>query len=363
MLKALLEEKKKAPRKIRLSFYPYTYVRTTVMRTLLLKKESYHKLLKMDFNEIARFLGETTYKHSIDKLASSLSGADLIEVALNRNLSESFEKLRRISSEELRLLVNEYLKRKDIEDIKTILRGKFVNADPKTIENSLQAAGTLSMDFLLGLMKKDFEQLLKSVPFIDYQRSQSFKKAVEKLKKEGSLVEIENELDRQYYTSLLDFSKSIPKQGELFKEFLTKEIEMQNILTILRLKHAKIDKNTIASFVFFTDNKLYKNTLMKLIDSDDSSMIKLLVKPDYANIIASGLKSYEETGSLIMLETSLYKYLLKKSILMVHQHLLSIDVILGYMFAKDMEVKNLKIIVKGRQLGLSPEFIESQLVF
>jgi len=55
--------------------------------------------------------------------------------------------------------------------------------------------------------------------------------------------------------------------------------------------------------------------------------------------------------------------LLKQSILLLHQHPLSVDVILGYMFAKDIEVRNLKIIVKGKQLGLSEEFIESQLVF
>ena len=127
-------------KKIKLSFYPYTYVRTTVMRGLLLKKEDYHKILKMDFNEIAKLLGETTYKEAIDKLASTLAGADLLEAALNQNLSNSYEKLRRISSEELRLLINEYLKRKDIEDIKTIIRGKFTKIDEKIIQSKLQAA-------------------------------------------------------------------------------------------------------------------------------------------------------------------------------------------------------------------------------
>lgn len=58
----------------------------------------------------------------------------------------------------------------------------------------------------------------------------------------------------------------------------------------------------------------------------------------------------------------LYKYLLEKSILLQHQHPLSIDIILGYMFAKEIETRNLRVIAKGKQLGLSNEFIESQLV-
>ena len=64
-----------------------------------------------------------------------------------------------------------------------------------------------------------------------------------------------------------------------------------------------------------------------------------------------------------MLETELYKHLLKQSILLLHQHLLSVDVILGYMFAKDIEVRNLRIIIKGKQLGLSEQFMESQLIY
>ena len=63
------------------------------------------------------------------------------------------------------------------------------------------------------------------------------------------------------------------------------------------------------------------------------------------------------------LEINFFKYLLEKSILMLHQNPLSIDVILGYMFAKEIEVRNLKILIKGKQLNLKEEFIENQLVY
>src|SRR3989344_2041605 len=139
---------KQRSEKINLGFYPYTYVRTVVMRALLFKKEDYQKMLKMSFNEIARFLQDSHYKREINALAMEYSGSDLLEIALNRNLAESFKKLIRISSEEIALLVNEYIKRKDIEDIKTILRGKFTNANEKQILSSISAAGTLSYDFL-----------------------------------------------------------------------------------------------------------------------------------------------------------------------------------------------------------------------
>ena len=56
-----LEEPQKL-KKVRLGFYPYTYVRTTVMKSLLFKKEDYQKMLKMGFSEIAKHLQDSHYK-------------------------------------------------------------------------------------------------------------------------------------------------------------------------------------------------------------------------------------------------------------------------------------------------------------
>lgn len=182
------------PRKLRLGFYPYTYVRTVVMRTLLFKRDDYNKMLKMSFSEIAKFLQESRYKEEIDKLGMEYAGADLLELALNRNLSDSFKKLLRISSEELAVLIKEYLKRKDIEDIKTILRGKFLNADERSITASITAAGTLSYDFLMSLLKKgSIEEILRNNEIVDFS---FLKEGLKDFNEKNNLISIENALDK-----------------------------------------------------------------------------------------------------------------------------------------------------------------------
>ena len=62
------------------------------------------------------------------------------------------------------------------------------------------------------------------------------------------------------------------------------------------------------------------------------------------------------------IENALDKFLLKESTLLLHQNPLTVSVILGFMYAKEIEVKNLRMLVKGKQLGLEEEFIEQQLV-
>lgn len=350
------------PKQIKLGFYPYTYVRTSVMKSLLFKKEDYGKMLKMSFSEIAKFLQDSHYKKEINALATEHSGADLIELALNRNLAMSFKKLIRIAPYELGLLIREYAKRKDIEDIKTILRGRLTNADEKLIANSITAAGAFSYDFLLSLLKKDsIEEILKSSKIADFSLLNNGLKG---LKEKNSLVGIENALDRHYYSHLMQFSKMLPKEGDLFRKFLQREVEILNILTMLRLKKAKLGKDAIKDFIIPSGDRLADSKIIALSDVDDlDELSKSLEKTEYSAIIAKGIVDFKKNDSLIALEAELYKYLLRQSILLLHQHPLSIDVILGYMFAKDIEVRNLKIIVKGKQLGLSEQFIESQLVF
>lgn len=355
-------QKLEQPKTIKLGFYPYTYVRTAVMKSLLFKKDDYQKMLKMGFSEIAKFMQDSNYKKEINELATELSGADLLELALNRNLAESFKKLARIAPYELALLIKEYTKRKDIEDIKTILRGKFTNANEKLVANSITAAGTLSYDFLISLLKKgSIEEILKGNRLVGFP---SLKSGLKELNEKNSLAGIENSLDRHYFSHLMQFSKALPKEGALFRNFLLKEVEILNILTLLRLKKAESPKELIKEFIIPTGDRLKDSKIAGLADVDDiDELSKALERTEYKGIISKGVWEFRKSGSLMALEAELYKYLLKQSILLLHQHPLSIDVILGYMFAKDIEVRNLKIMIKGRQLGLSGEFIESQLVF
>ena len=89
------------------------------------------------------------------------------------------------------------------------------------------------------------------------------------------------------------------------------------------------------------------------------SLISFLQNAGYSRLAKEIEKKKE---SLVAIELLLNKYLLDRIILLLHQHPLSVDVIMGYLFAKEIEIKNLKTIVKGKQLGMKEEFIENEIV-
>ncbi len=346
-----------AAKKIRLGRYPYTYVRTAVMKSLLFKESDYHKMLKMSFDEIAKFLQETNYKKEINDLATQYSGPDLLELALNRSLSYSMKKLAKISQNELRRVVLEYAMRWDIEDLKTIIRGKFTMTDQKLIAASLSAAGTLSMSFLMSLLQKSsIEEILKANGLVDYS---SLGPAVKELNEGKSLSAVENTMDKWYYKRLIEFSMLLPKQGVLFRNFLIREIEVLDLLTIFRLKKVQYKKEAINFFLINPEGRIARLAEAENIEE----AAKLLEGTSYKDMVEKGMREFRENNSLITLEAGLYKNLLRDASLLLHQHPLSVDVILGYMLAKDIEVRNLRLLIKGKQLGLGEEFIEKQLAY
>jgi len=343
-------------KKIKLGVYPYTYVRANVMRSLLIKREDYHKLMKMSLNGVTSYLQDSFYKKEIDKFAADYSGIDLLEVALNANLASSFNKLRRISPPELRLLINIYAKRKDIDDIKSIIRVKYTGSGEKDMQKIVFAAGSLDYDFFLNLFRMDsIEEILKKNKIVPFTR---LEKAYQTFEKEKTLRDIETELDRYYYEQVFKFTKLLPESGKLFRNFLKSEIEIRNIMTLLRLYREKMDKEEIKKYTLFSGSLV--NDLIK--SNDQRELIEKIAKSKYKEILKEGIEKFKNEDSLIDIEISLYNYLLNKSVLMLHQHPLSVDSILSYMFAKEIEIKNLRLLTRGKQLGLSEEFIEKQLV-
>ncbi|MBS3122321.1 ATP synthase A1 subunit C [Candidatus Woesearchaeota archaeon] len=340
--------------------YPYTYVRVATMKAKLLNRDDYNKLLKMSFAEITKFLQDSEYKKEINELAMELSGADLLEAALNKNLISSFNKLLRISPDELDLLINAHLRRYDYYNIKSILRGKFANLSNEAIKKMLIPIGLNSGKFYEKLIEEtSIQKMLESSKLLE---KKLILHLVKELEDTNSLSLIENSLDKAYFNYAFEFSEKIPEQGQLFKVFILNEIDMLNIKLLLRMKKGGVTEKQLSQHICMFGSELNKRILKQLLKLDYKDTIKELEKTSFKKIIKKHKEALLSGASLVEFENDLDKYLLSKSLLLLHQNPLSIDIIIGYMFAKEVELMNLKTIVKSRQLGLKEDFISKQLI-
>lgn len=354
---AFMESRPRA-RKIKLREYPYTYARVSVMKSKLIRKESYNKLLKMGISEIAKFLQDTEYKREIDELGIKKSGVPLIESALSLNMVRTFIKLKRIAEDQgLRQVIDLYMIRRDIWNIKAILRGKHSSQNEEEIRDLLVPVGMLGEHMLNELIKKEsIGDVIKAINFMPFD---NLRRTFAAYKEKKSLFELENALDHDYYSYLIEFSKRLPKEGRLFREFIENEIDIHNIKMLLRLKRERIQKKDIQQYLFYPGAKLSRPELARLADADDiQSIMKMLPKMGVRHFF----RESEKKEDLTEIELGLNRYLLDRAILLIHQNPLSVDVILGYMFAKEIEIRNLRTIIKGKQLGMGESFIEKELV-
>ncbi|MFO8015765.1 MAG: ATP synthase A1 subunit C [Candidatus Woesearchaeota archaeon] len=344
--------------KVRLREYPYTYARVSVMKARLIKRDGYYKVLKMGINDITRFLQDTEYKREIDELASSRSGVDLIESALNANLIRTVRKLKRISEDEgLARVINAYMMRKDIWNIKAILRGVHSGQEKEMIMDLLVPVGALGEEYLSALAdKQSVEEIISSLKFM---RFDNLKEVLPGYREKGNLFDLENAIDKDYYSYLLAFARKLPRQGHLFRQFVENEIDIINIRILLRLKQQGLSGDEIGKYFLCPGARLGRKDLDRLAGMDSTeSIINAMKRAGYGFMP----KGVEKKESLMEIELVLNKHLLDKAALLLHQHPLSVDVILGYMFAKEIEIRNLKTIIKGKQLGMQEDFIEKEIV-
>lgn len=347
--------RKSGVQNLRNSNYPYACARVRAMKSKLLPKETYSKLLNMGIDEISRNIQESEYKQDIDILARRYSGADLIEHALNRNLAVTFTKLLSISEGEPNYLLSKYLRKYDVWSIKTILRGKYYNASPEEIEENLISAGKFSYEFLSELAHKDsYTDVISALENTEYY-------PILKQYDGTNLSDFENTLEMEYYKDLfISVHKLKTKNSKIFADFVGIEIDIKNLRTLFRLKMSGIDPEEIRELMIEGGHRLKMKDIEGLLPLSFEDFLEAVDKYSYwynfSDIVSSDMES------LIDLETQLLKQNVKFASSISHVYPLSIVPIMDYILNKKIEVDNLRIVTRGKAAGLEKEVIRKQLV-
>jgi len=337
----------------KLGSYPDIYLRTIIMKRNLLVRPDYDKLLKMSPGEIGKYLEDFEYKKEVDELGMKYQGTELIERTLQLSLGNKFDKLLRICPLDIKLLIKIYQKRYDVYNIKVILRAKLNNLSAEDTKNHMNPVSVAKNDFFERLIaQKTVEEVISSLNFLDEGQIRA---SIDHFKNNQSLLHIENMLDKHYFSSVISQLTFLKEEGKLYKKFLLKEIDVLNVKLLLRLKREGISEQDIKELIVGYGT-LKKFEIDKMLKSDVTSIIKELENTQFKEIAEKYSKEAEV--DFTDLEMSLDKFLLEQSRKLIKQHPLSVDVILGYMFLKDLEVKNLTRIIKAKQLGMEESFIE-----
>lgn len=313
----MLLRKKSSKRKrkgVGSSGYAYTNTRIRVRKTRLLQKQDYERMMLMSLPEIVRFLQDSEYKSEISELAVKHSGVSLVEYALNKNLENTFTEILRFAIRDAREQIKNYLRKHDVNSIKAVLRGKHTGKSNEEILNEIVSAGEFDKSFFEKALEKS-SNLSEAINA--FQSTEYFEVLDEN--REKSLDTIEDSLDKFYYNLMLEKS-----ERELM-DYIKTDIWIKNTLNELRARKAELK--------------------LELIPGGKPEKIRLPKEED-----------------CIETRIALRRFLIKRAVSMLHEFKRNFQPVLGYLVSKENEIANIRIIARGKNVGLGKELIGKQLV-
>ncbi|MBN1785419.1 MAG: V-type ATPase subunit [Candidatus Methanofastidiosa archaeon] len=320
----------------------YFNARISAMKAKIFPKLTYEKMMLMELPEITRYISEGDYHQDVTELSKNFKGIDLIEYALNLNLARTYEKLINISSGNINRFITQYMKRWDNENIKSILRGLQSQASSEEIAEAIVPVGKLKFAYLLSLTKMDYESAKR-----DLEEKKIIPSGIEELKK------LEYELDRNYYMDSIALADDIGEEGLTI--YLLNEVDIYNLKILLRLKGSGADFSVIQENIIPLGKKITKESLGKFKVMDYEESIR------FANKLFDRM-DLDPKEPISILEQQIDNYLIRLGERVSHLNMFSTLAALGFILRKNSEISNLRLIVRGKQLGLELGSIEKMLV-
>ena len=343
-------------------FAPYIYVctRMRVRKAKLIPREEYMRMLNMSLPEITRVIQETQYRQEIDELSSVFSGIDLIEVALSWNLAKEYQKILEITPGNLKQFTQAYLRRWDIQNILTILRGRTQGEKAGKIKEILVPAGSLDRTDLDRLLAEESpERIIEALkgnriyPVLTREYPAA--------KESGSFSRMENELYKQFFSEIIAEAKSGIKGGNQFLDFIRFDIDIRNIKTLFRLRRDTFEEDAremyISGGVLSSTDFADLNALQ-----DQGEFIESLKGKIRNNLLIELLDELKTEKKIHDVETRLTRVQLEQMERISKRNPFSIHPILVYLEKKKYEVFNLRALARGKESRLPSERIAEYLV-
>jgi len=340
--------------------YEYVTARVRARKAALFDDDDYRKLVRMGPSGIARFMEETEYESEMNELGARHARTDLVEYALNRNLAKHFEDLLRWAHGRLYDYIARYLRKFDAWNVKTVLRGLYSGAGRADVKDDFIRAGEFSGDFLDELAGVDSVEaaveLLGSTRYGD-----ALEDALRDYEETGTLVPLENAVDRTFYDELLaDLPTESTRATELYQEFLRAEIDFRNLRNALRLARSGADMDP--SEYYIDGGRLFDASELRQLVGNTDQLVEHIRSSIYGDELEAALETLEGAEGLIEFEHALHRAELEYADRLSNKYPLSVCPVLSYILMKEREVENIRAIARGREAGLDPDEVEEELV-
>lgn len=324
------------------TIYAYAVGRIRALETRLLDRGRFERMIDSSSAEDAlKVLAETDYSGAV----SELSDFHNFESVLTAELKNSFDTLIRISPrpELIKILILRY----DVHNLKVLFKAKYLG---------------IKSDLFIPIGSLDLEKLAYSAAEDDYRDLPvKLRRAAEKISEDFLMNRdpqaIDLILDRVLYEQLIAAAR---ENGSAFLEgMFIRQIDLTNLRSLIRIKRMGLDREFIKK-VLLPQGTLPIDRLTANLDEPLESLISSLMMSDYADLIEEGVREWLEKGTASRLEKLSDDYItayLKQGKWMPF----GFEPLVGYLWAKEIEIKNIRLVLVGKINRLPAEAIRERI--
>jgi V/A-type H+-transporting ATPase subunit C len=347
--------------------YGYINARMRGMKSRLLSHRALDDLvLKPDLESLIADLENSPYREDIIEAKGRLTGILCIETALRENFIKTFQKIQDFSreEEEAKQYIAIFLHRWDVQNIKTILRGKNIHTTAEEILDCLVPAGELDEMTLKELLKQpDVKAVIDLLATWEIRYAKPLTESFPEFAKTKDLAILECALDRFYYADALAAVRAPTYNNNLIRNLLSLEVDVVNARTVLRMVRDHVDPADAQRYLIgggteFDVKKLHHLLSLSTIDE----VVKALAAKQY-RFLAQVPESAIRTQKISVIEKELERFLIKEGVGAFLLDPLSVASVIGYFWAKYNEITNIRIISRCKTADFPVENLKEELVY
>ncbi|MDI6897842.1 V-type ATPase subunit [Methanocella conradii] len=346
--------------------YGYLNARIRGMKGRLLDRKALDDLvLKPDVDSLTAAMEKTPYRQDVEEAGVKYSGVYRLEYALRRNFTRTFTRISElVRGEDGEKYLNVFLKRWDVQNVKTILRGKSIHAASEEIFECLLPVGSLDEASLSEMIKQpDVKSVIDLMAAWDIEYARPLMQAFSQYQSDKSLIPLDVALDRYHYEQALGSLKKNNYDAMVVRELLATQIDIINIKSALRMVRDKVSPEEAKVYFIEGGKKLDEDFLLSMINAKSVEGALKLLEPTHYSFLKSAPEESLKKEKISDLEKMLDKYLILKGISAYRGDPLSIAILVGFFWAKYNEVTNLRIIARCKTVGMSEEQVRKELIY
>jgi len=293
-------------------------------------------------DEAFKILQETSY----GTLMANLKRPEEYEILLSNELKKLYSFMYEIAPE--KELIDIMSIRYDYHNIKVLLKSEILGKDFSSL---LIPVGTIKISDLKTYISTENYGNLHSM------MREGIKESKESFKEDKDPQKIDVILDNYMYKDLYSRAHSL-NEPYLIK-FIQTNIDLINLKTLLRVKKQNKSRKFLEE-ILLENGKMDKASLVELLSVSLENIINKLQYSDYINVIKLGIEEYAQSKKLNIFE-KLSDNFIMNFIKDAKYVSFGVEPLLAYIFAKENEIRLVRIIMVGKLNNINAELIKERL--